>query len=159
MKEDNRDSRADTSRKEAHRIGTMHLHGVPDEAWTADYDWTRTGGSQVYPVPDGWVVGIFALDGVDWHYYGEDGIGKSRDSDLNSDPYPTDPEATLISKSVGSTGSTENVEWELSVDDQTVFRCVNPNQEDLYRATAEALHAYHEGLLADQISDIAPESG
>lgn len=84
---------------------------------------------------------------------------KSRDNDLNSDPYPTDPEATLISKSAGSTGSTENVEWELSVDDQTVFRCVNPTQENLYRATAEALHAYHEGLLADQISDIAPKSG
>ena len=44
MKEDNRDSRADTSQKEAHRLGTMYLHGVPDEAWTADYDWTRTGG-------------------------------------------------------------------------------------------------------------------
>lgn len=149
MKEDNRDSRADTNRKEAHRIGTMHLHGVPDEAWTADYDWTRTGGSQAYPVPDGWVLGVTALDGVDWHYYGEDGIGKSRDSDLNSDPYPTDPEATLISKSGDSHESNGDVVWELSVNNRTVFRCVDPSQEELYGTTAGALHAYHEESLTD----------
>lgn len=61
MKEDNHDSRADTSQKEAHRLGTMHLHGVPDAGWTADFDWTRTGGSQIYPVPGGWVLGDYLI--------------------------------------------------------------------------------------------------
>jgi hypothetical protein len=136
----------------------MDVHDVPSETWTAEYNRTRVVGSQVYWLLDKKAAGTTAPDGAGLHYYGEVGTGMSGDNNLNSDPYPTDSEATLIRESAGSSSPIEDIKWELSVEDQTIFKHHNLNQEDLYKATTETFHAYYEERVVDQTRNITSES-
>lgn len=147
------------SGKEAHRVGTINRWDAPEASWASEYDWTRHRGPPVFPVPGGWTLGFVEADGTRWRYCGDAGVGEAHDNDVDE----TEPGAyaSLGNEPAEDVGLREepDLEWTLKVDGVQVFRRVEPGRDDLYGATAQALHAYHTGDLDDCVDEIVPASG
>jgi hypothetical protein len=164
--------------KEQHRLGTIHRWNVPDGDWAADHDWTRYRGPAPWPVPGGWVFED-PEEGGWWRYYGDIAEGHPSDDsvldELQADESVADPydaldehraELAMLNVTTANPDEVslrnpedEELEWALKIDDTEVFRVVEPNRPDLMGAVAEALAAYHDGVLDERIGEIAPASG
>jgi len=157
--------------KEENRLGTIGQFGTPETDWTAEYAWTRYRGPAAHPVPGGWVLGDVEADGVGWSYFGDAGVGEHSDNvldDLLENPDIDDgseafedlreAEAWLVNTPVDTSplDRDPDVEHELVVAGERVFRRIDPDPVDLDETVAEALDAFHRD---EDLGDIAPSSG
>lgn len=165
-------------KKEAHRLGTINKWDAPDGDWATEYDWTRSRGPAPWPVPGGWVFKD-AEGGGWWQYYGEAGVGHHtdhsvreafEDDDSIEDPYEAlgdvrgdyaylnadtaNPEEVSY-----RSAEDEELKWSLEVAGTDVFCRVEPDRTDLMASVAQALAAYHDDSLDEQVEDIVPASG
>lgn len=135
------------------------------DRWKYEYDSTRYRAG-VYPCPAGWVLREPDGDAVSWHRYPGIGEGLGTDSDV-LDVFEADTEgyndareetAMLLMDplEIDMRAGTETVEYELSIDGETVFRRVDPDRDDVMTAAAEALSRFSNGR---GLNSVAPESG
>lgn len=138
-----------------------------DEAdrWKYEYPTIRTRAG-VCPCPAGWVVREPDADTVAWQRYPGIGEGLGTDSEV-LDVFEDDTEgyndareetAMLVMDPVeiDMRAGTETIEYELTVDGETVFRRVDPDHADAMVTVAEALSRFSNGRDYDNVS---PESG
>lgn len=167
------------SDKIANRVGSVDDldTDLPEDAWTADYPWTRYRGPEPFPVPGGWIITIVECNGAGWHNYGELGVDHSSEAgireELEADASVKNPynrlddahgiHATLMNKpeqgpNVAQKERDRAREWKFSIDNTLIFRRVEPEREDMYATVAEALAAYSEGTAVAEIS-ATPSTG
>jgi hypothetical protein len=144
--------------------------GEPEADWTDDYAWTRYRGPQPWPCPADWALDIVEGDGTIWQRY--PGVGEGLE--LADDVYGVfeteggfDDEAyndareeraflTREAIDVSHRRGEETVEWKLTIDNETVFRRVDPEFNDVLKAAAEALSKYSNGA---DYSEVLPSTG
>lgn len=155
--------------KEAHRLGTINRWDAPDADWAADHDWTRYRGPQPYPVPEDWALDTPESDAVGWFRFPDVGDGHGTtddvydalDDDLDAIEEARGERAFLINDIVEHSRSGPTiVEHELSIDGETVFRRVDPTDDELWARVADALARYADGEdVAEIAEDIGFQSG
>jgi hypothetical protein len=144
--------------KEAHRLGTIGKWDAPDAGWAAEYDWTRYRGPPAYPVPGAWVLNIVEADGIIWYRYPDVGEGHATDTDVR-DAVEGHDRRRGATAMLGNTIVDEDrrtrettLEQELTIAGETVFRRVEPDEDDLYATVAAALAAFDDGTDAAEIA-------
>lgn len=170
-----------TDEKEQHRLGTINRWDVPEGNWAAEHDWTRYRGPDPWPVPGGWVFKDPEGGGW-WEYFGDAGVGQYiddsvldalEDDEAIADAFEAmndlrDQHGEYARLSVETANpdevsfrnpEDEQLEWTLDVDGTQVFQCVEPDRKGLMAAVAQALAAFHDDALDEQVSEIEPPSG
>lgn len=138
----------------------------PEADWTDDYAWTRYRGPQAYPCPADWVLDVVEGDGIIWYRFPGIGEGLETDNDVR-DVFEPDYEeyddargetAVLSNKIVEDNPREQEckLEQKLTIEEETVFCRVEPDDEDLFATVAEALSRYSNG---QDLEDIAPSTG
>ena len=140
----------------------------PDADWTDEYAWTRYRGPQPYPVPGDWTLNLVEGDGVMWNRYPAHGEGREMDdhvlesfkeaTDTYDDPYEAYNDAREEWAGLGhevlewnAAERTETLKQVLKIEGNTVFERVEPDGEDLWKVTANALAQYDDGTPVEEI--------
>jgi len=135
----------------------------PDAEWTDEYDWARYRGPQPYPTPGGWVLGTPEVLACGWYCYPDIGPNHGLNDEVreafgkNDDGYndARSGRAMLIGDPVDDARE-ETIKWEFTVDGETVFESVDPDDENLWSVVAEVLQRHSDGR---EYSDCEPPSG
>ena len=145
------------------------MFGEPDAEWTDVYDWTRYRGPQPYPCPGGWVLGLVEADGAGWKRFPGLGGALEHDDDVidehGPDVYNEDmaERASLLNEI--ETFDERNpdaaeMRHTLKIGGEQVFSVVEPDEEELFAAVAEALARFDAGEQIDEFAaDVEPQSG
>lgn len=142
----------------------------PDADWTDEYAWTRWRGPQPYPCPSDWVLNEPEGTIVVWNRFAGIGDGQETTDDVyEALDYEQDDiadargeRAVLMQEILDTSLRTRDpdIEHELTIGDETVFRRVEPDGDDLFAAVAEALARYSSGEeVATLAEEIVPDSG
>jgi len=158
-----------TDEKEQHRIGTINRWDAPEADWAADYDWTRYRGPRPYPAPEDWVLDEPEGGIVGWQHFPDVGKGHGLLDDVYDelegdyddwDAYEAAVEEVrgvraFLSNEIVEDGRDMDVilEHELSIAGDTVFRRVDPTDDELWARTAEALTRYASGETVEEFAD------
>lgn len=138
----------------------------PEADWTDEFEWTRYRGPQPYPCPADWVLDLVEGDGIIWYRFPGIGEGLEMDDDVREVFEPdyeeyddARGETAILSKEIVEDNPRKReskLEHELSIDGETIFRRVEPDDEDLFATVAEALARYSNG---QELEDVAPSTG